>query len=162
MPEKDVDLVAEASVLEQTFNEWGWPVQVRRLDKAKLQRLRLNAAAMGRSALSEFYGWLMLKLGLEPSTARQVVQRVWTCRYEYQADPTEKLFDYELSWSYRKKLFDDLRKFLAFLMHQDEDDIDEDDLEDIKTLIRGLVQSEFWDDKPPEAIVDRYRLDRRK
>jgi hypothetical protein len=160
MPDKDLDLKALATKRERYIDWFGRLQETATVDQARLQRLRREHAARGRSVMSDFIGWMIRELDFTLDTARQVARRVWVCWYEYNDNPAEKLFDHDLSWSYRKKLFDDLRKFTAYLLQTE--DAGDAMHELAGKILNLLMPSDFWDEKPPEAILDRYRLDRRK
>jgi len=160
MREKKIDPEEMAKIRCLDCDAWGNDIRYWIVDRGKELRIKRALAAQGREELGEFMGWLMFELGFAESSARAIVGRVWACLYETGNQVSEKLEDFDLSWTYRQKLHTDLRKYVAFLLHAT--DLDDEDRSVGEYIAEQLADSEFWEGRPQSAITDRYRPRRRR
>lgn len=156
---KEVDLKAIATKYYEDYDIFGRVHRFGVLDRCELLDCQRELAARGREVLAPFIGWMTHELGYKVSTALQVSRRVWTALYETEFNPANKLWDDELSWSYRKKIFNDLRKYCTFLLFSPTSEQNGRDF--AKQTLIEMVRTEFWGDRDPGSIIERYRPDRR-
>jgi hypothetical protein len=159
MSSKAIDLKEKATEYYVDFDIFGRPCRYGVLDRCELLGCQRELAAQGREFLTPFIGWMIHELGYRVGTALQVSRRVWTALYETEINPANKLWDDDLSWSYRQKIFNDLRKYCTFLLFSPTSG--EKGHAFAKETLLELVRTEFWDGRDPGSIIERYRPDRR-
>jgi hypothetical protein len=159
MSSKAVDLEEKATEYYVDYDIFGRPYRFGVLDRCELLNCQRALADKGREFLAPFIGWMTHELGYKVSTALQVSRRVWAALYETEFNPVNKVWDDDLSWSYREKIFNDLRKYCTFLLFSPT--VEHMGREFAKRMLHELVSCEFWSDRDPGSIIERYRPDRR-
>jgi hypothetical protein len=152
--EREFDLVAECVDLHTGHHPLLGEIVYGTPSNRKLLRARKKLAANGRDVLHEYHAFLVRELGLAEHTARQALSRLVVAIYETNNKPWRKLRIRSISYSYKKALHADLRKWVLYLTDCGRESVDEGST--LAEMIEALVESPFWGGGDARELIHGY------